>query len=512
MADSGSPVFANGQDLVSRNLPSLARSIYCFRATGQPRRSRARFSTEEKEKVLQVRRQGACLRCRILKIQCSAENPCQPCLQSAVRGYERKVLSFCYCVRTRFADVNIFASPLPTGAAPMQTENLMSRMSNLLARLATPASFSLASDPDVFNDTMVSWLTDPDFHLPNGSIVGLCCSSLLGLQFQEESNEADGLITDFQRFMLATSLAHSGWRDGVKTIKSRELCAASQISGSRLIKRLDRILTPQFLARFGRESCQVLFLLVLGVALGVGYSSSQLEDHSPSFPSEMLSPEFQRSPTLWLAMKEHLCQMLAHHLIFVGSLLGIKLETGLEQRIIDTAVRRWNKAESFIWADAEVLSEDQQHACSEKAESSGKAAASDEDRKPQTETEPQSPPRLTSEPPQLVPIAFPEVGQFQTQRFNQWSENPLSYFSMFDEPESFGSSDSGSASQERRERQMRTNSESIPRHHEHVRPPQAKRRSVWIVRPFDAGPEHGILSTHARLRADDGMETLRSFV
>lgn len=375
------------------------------------------------------------------------------------------MLSFCYCVRTRFADVNIFASSLPTGAASMQTENLMSRMSSLLARLAAPASFLLASDPIVFNDTMVSWLTDPNFHLPNGSIVGLCCSSLLGLQFQDESNEADGLITDFQRFMLATSLAHSGWRDGVKTIKSRELCAAGQISGYRLVKRLDRTLTPQFLARCGRESCQVLFLLVLGVALGVGYSSSQLEDHSPAFPSEMLSPELQRSPTLWLAMKEHLCQMLAHHLIFVGSLLGIKLETGLEQRIIDTAVRRWNKAESYVWADAEMVGKAPQHTRSENAEPSRKAAAGDEDREPQVEVEPQSPARLTSEAPQLVPIACPEVGQFQAQKFNQWAENPESYFSMFNEPESFDSSGPGNASQERRGPLMRANSEPIRRCH-----------------------------------------------
>ncbi len=40
------------------------------------------------------------------------DNPCKPCLSSAVRGYERKVLSYCYCVRTRFVDVDIFHSSM----------------------------------------------------------------------------------------------------------------------------------------------------------------------------------------------------------------------------------------------------------------------------------------------------------------------------------------------------------------------------------------------------------------
>lgn len=360
------------------------------------------------------------------------------------------MLSFCYCVRTRFADVNIFDSSsrvdAADAAATMRTETLMRTMSTLLTRIATPAKFSLTSNPTAFNNTMVSWLTDPDFHLPNGSIVGLCCSSLLGLEFQEEAaTGTDGLITDFRRFLLATSLAHAGWRDGGNAIKALDLCAAGQISGCSLIKRLDRILTPQFLARCGRESCQVLFLLVLGAVLGVGYSSSQMEQHSPEFPSaEMLSPEFQRSPTLWLAMKEHLCQMLAHHLIFVGSMLGIKLETGLEQRIIETAVSRWNKAEEFVWADAAGLAGYPIQTSLDQTEASRPVKNEDDDEEglgsmglkppPWHKFSPPPPP-----PPQLVAIPCPDVKKFQEQTTESWSENPKSYLAMFDEPESFDS-------------------------------------------------------------------------
>ncbi|KAK4248995.1 hypothetical protein C7999DRAFT_39848 [Corynascus novoguineensis] len=491
--DKRKPV-SSGRRLTG-HVPSEA-PIYTRRANATSSSpAQARFTAQEKEKVLGVRRQGACLRCRMLKIPCSLGNPCQACLQSAVKGAERKVLSFCYCVRTRFADVNIFDSSQAEAAVTMQAETLMRMLSDLLARIAAPADFTLTSNPTAFNNIMVSWLTDPDFHLPNGSIVGLCCSSLLGLEFQEEDAATDGLMLDFRRFLLATSLAHAGWRDGtLKTIHARDLCAAGQISGYRLLRRLDRILTPQFLSRCGRDQCQVLFLLVLGAVLGIGYSSSQLEDHSPQFPSAgMLNPEFQRSPTLWLAMKEHLCQMLAHHLIFIGSMLGIKLETGVEQRIIETAVSRWNKAEEFVWVDMA--------SCGPEEETQQKEALSSETCElPELSSSPVSsipspPPLATPQLPPLVTISLSEMKQFQPQPMDSWSENPRSYFSMFDSPENPrpGASEPG----ERPEK---------------LQQGERKRRSMWIVRPFDAGPGHGLINVHARLQPGGEMESIRAFV
>ncbi|KAK4097434.1 hypothetical protein N658DRAFT_290968 [Parathielavia hyrcaniae] len=521
---------------------SLAQSIHCFRTARtavpeRPRRLRSKFTNQGREKVLGVRRQGACLRCRILKIQ--------PCLQSAVRGSERKVLSFCYCVRTRFADVNIFepSSRADTAATTMQTETLLRAMSDLLSRIATPANFSLTSNPAAFNNTMLSWLTDPDFHLPNGSIVGLCCSSLLGLQFQEEegsssgsSSTDSGLMSDFRLFLLATSLAHAGWRDGssAQALKTRDLGAAGHISGYRLLKRLDRVLTPQFLARLGRQSCQVLFLLVLGAVLGVGYSASQfVGDHhhhqqqqqslsgalssGPGAAAEMLlSPEFQRSPTLWLAMKEHLCQMLAHHLIYLGSMLGIRLETGLEQRIIEDAAARWNKAEEFVWADIVGLEyplRGEPPVAIKNEHEDGSLGLGDAGLARAFAPPPP--------PPQLVPIPCPEIKQFQHRATDRWSENPASYLSMFEEPEPVipEHEDSG------RERDVREWSPPSSRTGsgsklkpqatpDPIRRPQheAKRRSIWMVRPYDGGPEHGLVNVHARLRGSPGMESLRAFV
>ncbi|AEO59505.1 hypothetical protein MYCTH_2307871 [Thermothelomyces thermophilus ATCC 42464] len=360
----------------------------------------------------------------------------------------------------------------------MQTETLMRMLGDLLARIATPAEFTLADDPAAFNKAMLSWLTDPDFRLPNGSVVGLCCSSLLSLQFREDADAStDDLMLDFRRFLLATSLAHAGWRDGsLKAIRADDLRAAGHISGARLFRRLGRVLTPQFLSRCGRDQCQVLFLLVLGAVLGVGYySSSRLEDdRSPDFfppaVGGMLSPELRRSPTLWLAMKEQLCQMLAHHLIFLGSMLEIKLEAAVEQRIIETAVARWNKAEDFVWADMSSsgfgVGEDRKEEGKEEEEEE------EEERPPSTRTckspevvrsedvdqdsvlvqpsssrvpsshcapasssssAPPPPPPAAARLPPLVTISLSELKQFHPESVDAWFENPQSYLSMFDD-------------------------------------------------------------------------------
>ncbi|KAK3335122.1 hypothetical protein B0T19DRAFT_436012 [Cercophora scortea] len=479
------------------HISSLARSIHCFRAidptprTTTSARPRAKFTQERKDKVREVRRKGACLRCRILKIQCSNEDPCQSCLQSAVKGHERKVLSFCYCVRTRFSDVNIFQSANVT-ASEMQIDNLMARMGGLLARIALPASFSADLHKANFNHTLSSWLTNPNLSFPNGSIVGLCCSSLLSIQFQEDPASAD-LVAEFQTFLLASSLAQSGWRG--KDVGRRDVCTAGQVSGYRLIKRLDRVLTPQFLSKCSREDSQILFLLVLGTILGVNYSSRSTE--SPSFPTEMLGAEFQQSPTLWLAMKEHLCQMLAHHLIFLGSILGIKLETGLEQRIIDTAIRRWNKMETFIWADG-ISQDPSQQQREPPADDRRKNLALHEAWNQNGYSWENPPPA----PPPLVTIPCPEVRQLQG--IDQWAENPASYLSMADpstspyaEPESYNTE----IRQHMASTTPRSNTDPVPADRQDVHTPwrTVRRRSMWVVRSFDAG-ERGKVNVHARLR------------
>ncbi|KAK3987660.1 hypothetical protein QBC44DRAFT_294605 [Cladorrhinum sp. PSN332] len=552
---------------------SLAESIHCFRIphnSHQPgttgtatTRPKAKYTDQVKEKVLGVRRQGACLRCRMLKIECSLQNPCEACLSSAVKKSERKVLSFSYCVRTRFSDVNIFYS---SDANKMRTDTLMLKMSNLLQRIAVPASFSFfLGSEKAFNKTVTAWLTNPGSEIGggSGSIVGLCCSNLLALQFREEEHDAAGLeelTNDFQRFLLAASVSHTGsyprcQGDGGIMMRPGEICTAGHLSGSRLLLRLDRTLTPQYLSKLSRSSCQVLFLFVLGAVLGMGYSSSpdlRGGHSSPEFPSEMLmhhggaGADFQQSPTLWLTMREHLCQMLAHHLIYLGGMLGIKLETGMERRIIESAGRGWGKSlpegvkGGYVWGDGIIQQPEMEIQVDKRKGKTTTTTTSPmmaEQPPPPAWGSPKSevdytPPSSPLGPPRspLVPIACgPELAHFQSQNqgmAQDWDQNPASYLDMeFEEPDNYYSpppyseGEKGTymegkimASYPRSNTEPYRNYTHEQRRQEYGAPKEVKRRTMWIVRTVDAGPPYGEINVHARLRGGRDLEGLRSFV
>ncbi|KAK4231655.1 hypothetical protein QBC38DRAFT_201063 [Podospora fimiseda] len=576
--------------------PSLAESIHCFRlpqnttaSSTTLTRQKQKYTDQVKEKVLGVRRQGACLRCRMLKIECSIQNPCEACFSSAVNSNrQRKVLSFSYCVRTRFADVNIFYCESENDK--MKTDTLMQKMSSLLGRIAVPASFSLFTDEKQFNRAIKEWLTSNDFVSAagglgqNGSIVGLCCSNLLALQFQEEDDAAglEELTQDFQRFLLASSISHTGAYPRYHHaggLKVKEICAAGRLSGSRLLLRLDRTLTPQYLSKLSKSSCQVLFLFVLGAVLGMGYYSTaaaaenqdEIQSRSPEFPAEMLMyTDFQQSPTLWLTMREHLCQMLAHHLIYLGGMLGIKLDTGMEKRIIESAGRGWGKSlpedkgnggGGYVWGDGILQGQEGGGNEVVDAKRKGKMTTSS----PMMAEQPPPPPSVWDSSPKseieytpfssshspLVPIACgPELAHFQYRQQSasqDWDQNPASYLDMeFDEPENYytppsyteGENGSGMymegkimASLPRSStepyynytREQRRQGEILTIYYtvsgkvtdsnlEYGAPKEVKRRTMWIVRTVDAGPPYGEINVHARLRGGRDLEGLRSFV
>jgi hypothetical protein len=221
-------------------------------------------------------------------------------------------------------------------------------------------------------------------------------------------------------------------------------------------------------------------------------------------------------------MKEHLCQMLAHHLIFLGSMLGIKMDTGLEQRIIDTAVNRWDKMESFVWADTVEAPRPPLFTLPRQLTTEWKPepmmSSTEEQNPPYWED--QDPPLMpmeTDRPPTLVPISFPELPHFQPDRFEKWSENPQSYLDMTDEPENVFSGEvvSSPIMGSRPDHHWRSNSTPLPRREPfqgHRPKRETKRRSMWVVRSFDAGPGRGQVNVHARLRNRRQIDNFGVFV
>ncbi|KZF22296.1 hypothetical protein L228DRAFT_211087 [Xylona heveae TC161] len=72
-----------------------------FHASSRPPRPkvRGRFSASRRKEVQEVRKRGACIRCRMLKKPCSGESPCSTCINvESARLWKQP------CIRTRIAD------------------------------------------------------------------------------------------------------------------------------------------------------------------------------------------------------------------------------------------------------------------------------------------------------------------------------------------------------------------------------------------------------------------------
>ncbi|KAJ9144239.1 hypothetical protein NKR23_g6108 [Pleurostoma richardsiae] len=306
--------------------------------------TRPALTAEELERMKEMRLRGACLRCRLSKVKCSPEDPCGPCLSSAIKGNERKVLSFCYCVRTQIADVNIFQH------RPYNPIALRAKTDALDAKLALSTLQPAFDMEGTTGHVMNLILAEQGGGSGQSSMVGMLTSQAFADAVQ---GTLDGQITDsFRRFLLAVTLAHTGWIDAEAHDKDRlswkDLHIITYASGSELLGRLERALAPQALSASNKRTLQALFLVVFGTILGVGYSTQVTA--SPEFPADMLGHNLQQSPTLWVLMKEHLCVMLAHYLIFLGSMIGHKLNTAKERVVVENATRRWNLQENFLWA------------------------------------------------------------------------------------------------------------------------------------------------------------------
>jgi hypothetical protein len=237
------------------------------------------------------------------------------------------------------------ASLLTPLSDPTSLNGVTDRINSLVARIGSSRRGTLPHSRTNFDDLLACWLTRPEFSLPEGSVVGLLCSEQLSSELGDVLDA--GFLSNFRAFVFSSSLSYSGWKD--RDVSLRDLCHTGRRSGSALVQQLDRILTPQFLARLGQDSARAMLLVVLGIVIGVAYAEADAD--SPPFPADAAPASADKPTTLWVAMKEHLCQMLAHHLVFLGSMAGVKFSTEVEQQIIDTAVNRWNKHEVNMWAD-----------------------------------------------------------------------------------------------------------------------------------------------------------------
>lgn len=230
---------------------------------------------------------------------------------------------------------------------------------NRLAAHDLLLSFDIEWSCDSLVQTATDWLLDSE--TPSKSMVGIFSSN--EFQTLAASHVEDRrLVADTCLLLYATSQAHIkrlGTPDQVAN--ATELSEAACFAGERVLANLDKMLSPQALARASKSTLQVVFLLVVAITLALGYTA---QGQGPGRPidqacSDDTIPEMDTSSNpllLWEAMRKHVCEMLSHHLILIASKLNIKFEHSFQRTLITSALSQWDKRGRFIWLETPTCS------------------------------------------------------------------------------------------------------------------------------------------------------------
>ncbi|KAK1753671.1 hypothetical protein QBC47DRAFT_415437 [Echria macrotheca] len=345
--------------------------ICVFRAAGHRRRrkpARSRFSDDGRRKVGEVRNRRACLRCKALKISCSGGDPCTTCVsltKRTVQAAHSSALTWSYCIRTSFEDVNIFRTAFD--------QNSVSAGLAQLTQHKPVLSFDVEWSCDHLVKTAVDWLLDTA--PPCRSMVGTLSSP----EFQKLSAKQidSSLVEDSSLLLYAASQAHvkrmQGDDGGASELGYQTLTESAYYTGQRVVDRLDKTLLPQNLAKASKEALQMMLLTIVAIILAVGYVDPL--SASPEFPDQLTTTTCSGSrPTLWEVMQHHICEMLSHHLIIIASKLRVRFGDGFQRKLITSALSRWDKAGRFTWVESQTLPH--QPDCAFAAESCGGSSCS----------------------------------------------------------------------------------------------------------------------------------------
>jgi len=114
-------------------------------------------------------------------------------------------------------------------------------------------------------------------------------------------------------------------------------CIKLQALGEKCLRILDGMLKPSYLSSLSKANLQVLFILIFGTIFSVRHAKPALElrtfpqvSSNIDCPPDVMTNTFDQKSlanpetprTLFEVMQEHICNMLAHYMYFIGSKIG----------------------------------------------------------------------------------------------------------------------------------------------------------------------------------------------
>lgn len=321
--------------------PTPGCSTLDFENVAKSKRKRAKFEIKAREKVAAVRKKGACLRCRALKVPCSGSWPCKSCTYNKISCHGRESKhKWMDCVPHYLKDLDIYALDFPCSQEQYD---------------------SILRTDDITLVGNARQTFDPEIHWNLGNITADCAEWLLEERMKPGSNSRvwmlsslkaecllstflDGNLCKALRVLVETSSILHNW--GMDTSYSRysstDLWSIRSFAGSQVLRGLERALNLQRLANASADVLKALFLVLLGTVIAVGYSTSE------SHLDERIESSRMTANTFGEAQKQ-LLRILAHHMILIAERSHVLESQRANGHILENASRLWSGKAVFDW-------------------------------------------------------------------------------------------------------------------------------------------------------------------
>ncbi|KAH7386539.1 hypothetical protein BKA64DRAFT_681130 [Cadophora sp. MPI-SDFR-AT-0126] len=228
-------------------------------------------------------------------------------------NHEKRTLSFSGCIRTKLREVSVFEVCFSSPQRSIIVNEIISG--------STAATISLFGDQMTWD--LESLFCDI-FNFLN--ILEESRTSRVGpVSFPKSLNIIATWVVDqfphFPKVIYATSRTYTRSDNSLLTAPNHSELVL--VAGNQLLTYLDEKLKPTCLARSTVDQLRILFLGVFGMILAVGI-----------LWREEYCEILEAFPTI-RSMQSHLCQILAHFLVYLGSQLGLPIKLRPDQFVLD---------------------------------------------------------------------------------------------------------------------------------------------------------------------------------
>lgn len=355
-SDTDAAGISQNKRKADHNVPTTSRCTAPSAPAIIPKPKRAKFDPRRRQEVANVRKKGACMRCRIKKLTCSGSLPCESCQRNLSRvSFDR----WEQCVSFSMKEVNIYIMDCPCNEDTYNT-TLEGFPFTVVEKVCPSFDDMIKWDVGSISSEFVLWMSADDAQTGSTSLVGILSSSAFESMV---SKFVDRSLSKHVRLLLElTSFLYSyGTKASYADCDWTSLWSLRSFSGTRVLQELEPALGPTSLAAASVEKLTALFLVLFATIIAVGYSkqrgpSRDLDASTsglPVYQSPTSTDSYDSSPSaqVFSEAQEQLLRILALHMVYIAERIDLLGEEISRKRIIEGSASRWNRKATFQWKE-----------------------------------------------------------------------------------------------------------------------------------------------------------------